>query len=373
MNDLCFFDFDFKPVDVFARYISLNITKKYCGFGNVEIHFPINETRVIEMLEKNKFLIGAAKDVQFVVTGWIFGEDISVFGKTPEWLLTKRCVQPFELYNTTPKKIAVYAINEAVSDFVDNNVSIQETGSTTFVLDEVKTAYELVCQVLEPEKLGFSLCADFQKKKFVFDIYSGKEKSVLVSLPNRTAFDMKLSVDLQNMVDSCGWYKRAVKYIGEWDGAKNKPLLNNKLTMNCFTAYKITSDAYKFGISCVAGQFLYCDTIDGKWKTGEFLPSFGWDYIDESTRKGACRWEGLINETKIPEDAKRMFSELVEEEQTETGLRHIEYGTDYELGDVLRVQIQFGSVRHTVKKRVCEVDIFYDSEGYGSTPMLKAE
>ena len=57
--DVRFYDFEFNRLAEFPRFISWNYDKKYCGFGNVEIHFPIKETEVIELLEKNLFLFFA--------------------------------------------------------------------------------------------------------------------------------------------------------------------------------------------------------------------------------------------------------------------------------------------------------------------------
>ena len=56
MKDVRFYDFEFNRLGEFPRVISLNFSKKYCGYGTSEVNFPISEQGVIELLEDNKQL-----------------------------------------------------------------------------------------------------------------------------------------------------------------------------------------------------------------------------------------------------------------------------------------------------------------------------
>ena len=41
MEDVRFYDFDFNLLADIPRAVSVNIEKRYCGFGTAEIHFSI--------------------------------------------------------------------------------------------------------------------------------------------------------------------------------------------------------------------------------------------------------------------------------------------------------------------------------------------
>ncbi|MBE7024241.1 MAG: hypothetical protein E7412_07245 [Ruminococcaceae bacterium] len=371
MTDIFFYDFDFRLVEQFEKFTSLNISKKYCGYGTVEMHFPVTEARVIELLENNSFLLGVAKDVHFVVTGWQFGEDLAVFGKTLEWLLGKRCVAPFSLSGKTGEQAAVYAIETAMSDFVSVGELSGIGEKKDFSFDKAKTVLDIVCEALGPEKLGFSLKVDKGAARLVFSVFEGKELPLVLSRSYRNACGIKYSVNLQKKVDNCGWYERKIELLGEWKASSNQPELYTGSTQNKFTAYLITEGGDRFGLQCYAGQYLYCDTIDGRWKVAEKLPDTGWDFFDGSTMTDGRRWECIIEGVKTPEEAEQEIIALGTEEELETDLRHIEYGRDYELGDTIRVCAEFGSALHIKKRRVVGVDIYYDEDICGSTPLFQ--
>ena len=372
MNDVFFYNFNFQPIEQFSGFISLNATKKYCGFGTAEIHFPISKTEIIGMLKNNPYIICIAKGVQMIVTGWQLGKDIAIFARTPEWLLTKRVVAPFEQSRKTPEEIANYAVQIAMGDFVNVAESLSVSDAMDYSAKEPKTVYDIVCGVLNPRGLGFKLEADIKGKRFTFSVYKGNELTCLISASNRTAFDMRYTCDMQDAVDGCGWYQREMKDMGKWDAAKNYPTLRSGKAENFCTFYKITTEGSRFGLTCTEGAYLYCDTEDGVWKVTEDKPGIVWVYLDNSTAVGAARWEGLLKGIKSSDGAKADLGSMKAVENSEAALRHIEYGTDYTEGDVVRVQAEFGDYRWTERKRVCAVEIFYDTDAVGTKPTLES-
>ena len=105
-EDVSFYDFSFTHLAQFKDYISLNIELNYCGCGKLEAHLSLDRKELAELLSENEFLYCRCGDVWAVVTSWSIGGDIAVFGRTPEWLLTKRCVQAFEKTNALPSATA---------------------------------------------------------------------------------------------------------------------------------------------------------------------------------------------------------------------------------------------------------------------------
>ncbi len=372
MSDVFFYNFYFDPIKQVSGCISLNVTKKYCGFGTAEIHFPISKAEIIEMLRENTYIICVAKDMQMIVTGWQLGEDIAIFGRTPEWLLTKRVTAPFSHAKKTPEEIANYAVKTAMGDFVDVTDVALVDKEIEYSVKEPKTVYDTVCGVLQPAGLGFKLRADIKDRKFTFSVCRGKELQLLISASNRTACDMSYTRDMQGLVDDCGWYKRELRDMGDWSASLNSPALTSGKEENYFTYYKITTEGTRFGLTCEKGAYLYCDSEDGVWKVSEDKPVSKWVYLGNSSDEGAARWEGILQGIKTPDEAKADFAAMKVVEKSETSLRHVEYGADYTEGDIVRVQIQFGDYRCTERKRVSAVEIFYDIDTVGTKPTLES-
>ena len=69
------------------------------------------------MLEDNEYLFFVTTSGSAIVTGWQIGDDIAVYGRTPEWLLTRRGVEAFSVANSTAEEIARKAV-ESAADFL---------------------------------------------------------------------------------------------------------------------------------------------------------------------------------------------------------------------------------------------------------------
>lgn len=372
MRDVFFYNFDFEPINQAPGFVSLNVTKKYCAFGTAEIHFPISRTEIIEMLRDNPYIICVAMDLQMIVTGWQLGEDIAIFGRTPEWLLTKRVLAPFSYAKKSPAEIANHVVKTAMGDFVDvSDVELADE-EIDYSSKEPKTVYDTVCSILKPSGLGFKLVIDVKKRKFAFSVYRGEERQLLISTSNRTACDMSYTRDIQGVVDDCGWYLRELQNMGDWSASANSPVLTSGKAENYFTYYKITTAGNRFGLLCEKGSYLYCDTEDGVWKVSVDKPVSKWVYLGDSSAEGAARWEGILQGVKSPDEAKADFAAMKAVEKSETALRHVEYGADYTEGDIVRAQIQFGDYRSTERKRVSAVEIFYDIDTMGTKPTLES-
>jgi len=381
VKDIIFYDFDFNRLADFPRFISLNFTKNYCGFGTAELHFSLAETEVITLLEENPYLFFVAGENSAIVTGWKIDEDIAVFGRTPEWLLTKRGVQAFSQTGATAEEIARYAVSMAAGDFVVLDNLAGAGTAQSYSIDRVRVLHDVICEVLEGQNLGFKVVPDIPLKQFVFSVYAGQESLCMISPSNRTAYDMKYTVEKQDMVTNSGWYEQKFTDMGNWDAVNNSPLVLNNQTSNAYTFYKITSESYasngdmieRFGLRCTKGYYLYCDSKDGIWKVdAKKPPDTIWIYLDNSKETGARRWDAVLSGTKTETEALSEISQHKRNEKTESETKSIEYGTDYALGDIVRVQTELGDFKKAEKKRVTSVSIYYDVDKAGVTPTLNS-
>ncbi len=383
MRDIFFYDFDFNLLADFPRVVSLNIEKKYCGYGTFEVHFSPSETDVITLLENNPYLFVVAGESSAIVTGWRIDEDIAVFGRTPEWLLTKRGVQPFTKTAVAAEVIARDAVTSGAGDFVALDELAGLGTAQSYSTDKVRVLYDVVCEVLEKQSLGFKLVPDMSLKKFVFSVYQGNESLCMISPSNRTAYEMTYTVEKQDMVTNCGWYERRFTDMGGWDAYNNSPGLSDNNPENAYTYYKITSDTYyqsggkyynvtRFGLNCIKDYYLYSDTPSGKWKITGKKPDTIWVYIDNPSETGAKKWDAVLSGIKTEEEALAEISGLKRRAETEGEAKDVEYGKDYVLGDIVRVQTEFGDFKKAERKRVSSVNIYYDIDESGVNPVLSS-
>ncbi len=372
MTDIRFYDFDFNPLKDCSNPVSVYIERYYCGYGCAEIHFGINEQEIISLLEENKYLFFVSGENTVIVTGWQFGEDIAIFGRTAEWLLTRRGVGPVSFADTNAEIIA-RSIVAKVTDFVVLGEPSNAGSAMDYSADKAQSLYDAVRQVLKTQGLGFEILPDVSAKAFMFRVYEGGESQAMFSPSNRTAYDVEYSVEKQNMATNSGWYERRYKDMGSWNAETNQPNLNNNNMDNAFTFYKITSSqtANRFDLSCCSGAYLYCDNAQGVWKVSEARPDTIWLYIDDSSESGIKKWDAVLNGTKTEEEAKREISQMTARRDTRCEGHRLEYGKDYYLGDRVRAQLEFGDFKVTRRKRVDSVVIYNDIDKSGVIPGLE--
>ena len=383
MRDIIFYDFDFNRLADFPKYISLNLEKKYCGYGNVELHYSLADSEIIELLESNPYVFFVAGEHSAIVTGWRVGEDIAVFGRTLEWLLTKRGVQAFSQSGATAEVIARDAVSSAAGDFMVLG-ELSGVGTTqSYSIDKVRLLHEVVCEVLNSQNLGFRVVPDISLRQFVFLVYQGQESLCLISPSNRTAYDMTYTVEKQDMSANSGWYEQKYTDMGGWDAYNNSPSLANEKESNAYTFYEITSETYyqngskyypveRFGFACHKGYYLYCDSESGIWKVTNERPDTIWVYLNNSKESGAKKWDAVLSGIRTKEEALAEISELKRKDKTEGETKSIVFGGDYRLGDIVRVQTEFGNFKKSEKKRVTSVSIYYDIDKSGVTPTLES-
>lgn len=381
MTDILFYDFDFNVIAAVPRVISLNFEKKYCGYGTAEVHVSLSEKNIVEMLEGNPYLFFAAGDNYAVVTGWRIDEDIAIFARTTEWLLKKRGVKIISQSSASPEVIALDAVMDAAGDFVQAGDIYQSGIVMDYSTDGMMIVYDVVYDVLHKSGLGFKLVPDIKNKKFVFSVYSGSEALCMFSPSSRTASDMTYSLDKLDMVTKSGWYQQKYTDKGGWNAISNSPALANNAAANQYKFYKITSASYsddygtevrRFGLWCRNGYYIYCDTEDGQWKISSKKPSDFWKLVDNGGQSGAKRWDAVLTSAETKEAAVEALSKLRQQEETSLTAKGVDFGRDYNLGDVVRVQFELGKFKKSKKKRVTSVLIYYDVDESGIKPVLSS-
>ena len=365
-----FYSSEFYRLGEFPRPLSVNIQEVYCGYGTAEVHFPLNETEVFNLLEGNEQVMLCADGHWAVVTGWQVSEDIAVYGRTLQWLLTKRVAPAYSYDDITPEEAAINIVQSA-EDFVTTAECSYLGEKGTFESENPCTLYDGVCKALKPAGLGFLVEPDLAEKRLVFRVYEGKERECILSASMRSACGMEYTVEKQDAVSNCGWYKRKFTYMGDWNAQTNSPTLYNNREKNAYTYYSITADSTRFNLTCKKGQYLCCDNNEGAWKIYEDRPNTTWVYHDCNEKTGLCKWEALLSGTKTPLEAKNEISALVAKEVIDVETLRVKYGQDFNLGDKVRVQYEFGNIKRSQIKRVASVNVYFDVDKSGVCPTLE--
>ena len=371
MSDLYLYDYDFNLLKVFPKHISVNISPNYNSYGTFEAHFAINTSNMLRLLKANEYLFFKYENVYYPVIGFKVYEDIAVYGRTLEWLLTKRTVNAQKFEGKTPEEIARSVVSDGAGDFIALGALKGLGEAQDYAIEQPMTVYDVVNDILSLNELGFRLTVN-TSKRFVFSVYKGTDLSLIVSRSNKTAYDMSYAADKQDMAANCGWYEQIIEDMGSWNPKTNTPVLSDSKTDNAYKCYKIADEDYtRFGLECKDGDYLYSDTQDGKWKTAETRPDSVWVYIDNAAVTGARKWETILDRFDKRSEAERKLKSIVVSESVDTKTRRIEYGTDYSIGDTARVQYEYGDFSETVRQRIVGVDIYSDENEKGVRPRFE--
>lgn len=138
---------------------------------------------------------------------------------------------------------------------------------------------------------------------------------------------------------------------------RDNPLM---LSINNLNVYNIQED-----FSCKTAAF-------GGWykKTeeddGTKLEEEQWLYISKESKSGVFTQDVVLSSSS-PAAAKNELEQYANDYTTMCKTRNIEFQSDYNLGDVVRLQIK----NDTVKKQISSVDMWYEGSTYHEEPTLE--
>lgn len=325
------YDFDFNLLAETKRCLSSEWELKYNGIGTYEGCFSIN-TDVADIFAENKYLIIEEDERQAICIGKYISDNLRVYGRTPEWLLSKRVVLPFktsEIFGnsyTDPETLILYLLsntyitpytvgedgvvsNEINEKAVCENIILPEKiGAESlnrhFWRNSAKPLSEVIIDLCDIMGCGFSLKADFAGKCWRFNLEFGTEKNLIISKSLKNAYDMTLKESVLDAAD--GGY---------------------------FEIYDSDKEDSSYG------------------------------YINKDGKgTGILYWEKVLASASGQSEAEKMLRKSDEEYKLNCEILGISYGSDYNIGDVLRVQFEMGAFRKTLKRRVVGVSIIYSAK-----------
>ncbi len=303
------YDFEFNLLLAETGIIKTRWVVYYNDVGTFEAHIPIT-SELTRIVSENQYLVVKQHGLSAIIVGKELGEELILYGRTCNWLLSKRITPEMAISTVSSGQKAGEMVREAFSDVSNLVISnVPEGNQVEFECMENETLNS-VRDCLKLSNLGHELCFNEKTKKWEFSVLEGTEKELILSEAHRNAFDTKISSDILELA-TCGVY--------------------HKKTEDGYTSTKITGDADKTGI---------------------------------------YRWEAnLFGETE--KEAQISLEKLAPKSKISVIVNDISWKKDYALGDTVRLQIIKGAYRTTEKKRINGVEIVAYQGEYTEQPIFE--
>lgn len=332
----------------------------YNKAGTFEAHIAIDKY-IAPIMFDTAFIIAVEGDRQAFCTAVQINTELVLYGRTLNWLLSKRTVMPFNTnrdgITNNPAALCnklvtdVFINDREVTDAYGNTVTIRGVHNMTvtdnsadftasadkFYRTAAHPLSEVIIDRLALDGLGHRLVFDTVGRVWRFEIYAGAERPIMLSRGNRNFYDEDFTADIADAAGA-GWYEPTA----ETDTAE-------------------TADGS-------VGTDTEGETEE-KDREYVFISSERYN-ADNDAYRAICEWDELLTGSAPSEAASNLAGKVKTEEITGTAAR-LEYGRDYSLGDVLRVQLDNDGFKRTFRRRVTGVKLYRECNEQTVEPVLE--
>ena len=311
MQDLRIYDFKFNLLAVENKVISSNWQLYFNAIGKAEIHLS-RKAESIPLIFDNKYLFITQGEKQAVVTAKQIGKDCVIYGRTPDWLLTRRILTPQDVITGNAETVIRNLVKnqgfETDTFFKLGNLA-GITDETEIKINAISVLEDVVTDTLSKCKAGRRMYLDIPNKKWVFELLKGKENSLVISESALNAYSTEYVFDLNNYFTE-GFYNKE----GE-----------SKLAI-----YRVRPEE----------------------------------------KSGVYRWETLLK-SLYSEDARTEMRGYKIEEELSVKVKNLTFGKDYNLGDIVTVSIDTESLKRTKKYRIIGLELWKEQGDAGERPIFE--
>ncbi len=316
MEDIRIYDTDFNLLYIENNVISSNWSVYFNEVGSFEIH-TLADTEAAEIIidnlnfATNKIPVIVQGDLQGIVTGVRLGEDFAIYGKTCNWLLTKKIVPKFITSDLpvacNPEEIARYIVSNAFSD-QENFLLGEKVGLgdiDTFWRNTYNPLSDVVSDLLAKKYAGHNIFFDRAQKKWIFNIIPANYSDLILSEANGNAFETEYTYSIDDYYSEC-WYEQEQDFVD-----------------------------------------------------GEF-PDPIWTKLVKDKKTGIFRLECVVGAT-VESEAESIMKEKTVKSEIVTDACGLKLGEDYNPGDILRVQFVNGKIARTEQKQISGVNLGWEN------------
>lgn len=303
------YDFEFNLLEVENNIIKAKWEIYYNQVGTFQAHLPIT-SRLVKIVTENRYLVAVQGEFSAIIVGIELEDELVLYGRTCNWLLTKRVSPGFDAITAYPGAYVAGIALDAFSDtenFVPGDCPDSEE---TELEGEEGLTSAIVSDCLMQGELGHEVVFDIKNKNWVFNILKGHDNDLVLSEGHRNAYETKCTFDIIDLA-TCGVYKENTD-----EGPVTKTV------------------------------------------------------IKDPEMTGIYRWEARLGAGSETE-AKAALSKLSGNNEITLNVRNLSFGKDYCLGDTVRVQVIKGDYRSTEKKRIKGVEVRIEQGVYLEKPVFE--
>lgn len=312
--DLRFYDFEFNLLHIAHDCISSIWSPKFNDIGTFEAHFPIKSDIVNALFDK-KYVVAVQDGKQAIITGVQIENEFVIFGRSINYLLSKKVTPSFEKKETV-SNMCIDFVNDAFKGVENIFCNANEESLEEF--DFKKETYSLTSDVIREclEKCGggHNMEFDVKNKRWVFNVLSGHKVPYVLSEDNKTAYDLTYTLDMLSFANK-GYLE---KQIEDDEESKTEWVL-------------IDNDETKTGI------YAFYTILSGETE----------------------------------EDAKKDLKSKEIKNETALTVKELKYNKDYFLGDTFTVEYIIGNFKKKTEKKVVGIDIVYENNLMTEKPIFE--
>jgi len=300
-----FYDFEFNLLLYEASVLNWKFTKYYNGIGTFCAHLPIS-SKVIKVVSENDYLVCRFGNEYAIITGKEIADELIIYGRTLNWLLSKRVVLPYSDKSCNTGEFVQWVFGNTYNDCEVMTLGEIRDGETrSYASDVPKPLSVTVFDALKADNLGNELLYDKEGKVFILNILSGTDKNLIISEANKNASGTRITENVSETSNLC---------------------------------YYETENGYEF----VGGD-----------------------------KSGIYRYETYVLSEK-KSDAEERLAGTIKESTVTVNTTGIVYKKDYNLGDIVSVQLIKGDLRTTKRLRIAGVELSNSSKnGYVEKPLFE--
>lgn len=198
-----FYDFEFNLLLDTGDVISWRYTKYFNAMGTFRAEFQLSSP-VTKLVMEHDYLVCTFSGEAVIITGKEIGNELTLYGRSCDWLLKKRVVLPFaEVERNTGEHIK-YLFENAYSDCDDMIMGSCLQGETKiFAQRYYKELSSAVEQALNAENFGWELVFDTIKGKWIFNILKGQDLELIVSEGCKNAAGLSVTGNISEFANYC--------------------------------------------------------------------------------------------------------------------------------------------------------------------------
>ena len=400
--DIRFYDFNFNLLHTENDFLNSNWTIYYNDIGTFEAHFD-SKSDALPIVMENDYLVAVQGNLSAIIVGKKVAGELIIYGRTCNWLLTKRITDAFESTTDTVDALVNTKVQNAFSDSpLVAEDTVPNPPTITIGRDDKCETFSLVRESLQLANLGHRLEFDPKESQWIFRILKGDENNPLViSTANRNAYDISIKSDALKACTQ-GWYKLQYQNMGEWDPEKNA-LLNENGDIISDTRITNGTDASpvpdnlgkywkvrfhrgsdylyyrRFGVGWYSGDLAVCDNENGIIKKSDSIDPFWTKVSLPAPETGILRWESILSAKSRNEALLSLYNtqntNVVQGKTVGISLgdeeKYQNKECDYMLGDIVSLEWQSENYKKRARKRVTGVNLWYETESFGEEPIFE--